>query len=136
MLPAYVWTAWAATKGQDEVLARVRSGGLDGDFEGARQGDPARPRGGSAEQPFVDARISFSRTGRGGTNMERRPVPVLYQWAMAGYLLHRHTGAEDFRREDLETLRAHQRISYLSWTYAIEAALEPSPKMRLAACRA
>lgn len=141
MLPAYVWTAWAATKGQDEVLARVRSGGLDGDFEGvlgkaillALEGDRA-----GALRHFVDARISFAETGRGGTNMERRPVPVLYQWAMAGYLLHRHTGAEDFRRETLKTLRAHQRISpYLSWTYAIEAALEPSPKMRLvAACRA
>lgn len=141
MLPAYVWTAWAATKGQDEVLARVRSGGLDGDFEGvlgkaillALEGDRA-----GALRHFVAARISFAETGRGGTNMERRPVPVLYQWALAGYLLHQHTGTADFRRETLKTLRAYQRISpYVSWVYAIEAAMEPSPRLRFdAACRA
>ena len=65
-------------------------------------------------------------------------MPVLYQWALAGYLLHQHTGTEDFRRETLKTLRAYQRISpYVSWVYAIEAAMELSPMLRFdAACRA
>lgn len=141
LLPNFAWVAWQATQGQDEMLDEVRRTGLDADFDGliakamlmALDGRTAE-----SMQFMAAARYELSLQGTTSLALLDRPLPAPYQYAFAGYLMHRQTGREEYRRETLRFVRAQQHLTpFYAWLHAIEAALETAPAARTAAaCRA
>ncbi len=140
MLPAYAWVAWRATQGRDDVLQAVRGYDFDADFEGLLAKAIVLGLDGRTEESlryFTAARFDLGGVGRSAPISEQ-PIPVAYQLALAGQMLHQQTGHEGYRRETLRLATAYQTVfPFMAWPYALEALLEKDPRRRqLAGCRA
>jgi hypothetical protein len=139
-MPSYVWVAWKATQGKDELLPVVRAIDLDDDFDGLVAKSMVLALDGKIEESLRFARAARFRLaslGLGGQLLGRH-VPAPYQLAFAGYLMHRQTRHEGYRREALQLAQGYQRVHpYLAWPYALEAVMQKDAKAKLrAACRA
>lgn len=140
MLPSYAWVAWKATQGKDELLTAVRNAEMDVDFDGLLAKSMLLALEGHTDESLRylgAARYTLAELGL-GTPLVDRVIPAPYQFALAGMLMHRHTGQDAYRREMLRYARAYQKVfPFLAWPYALDAAMEKSEKPRLeAACRA
>lgn len=140
MLPAYAWVAWRATQGRDEVLQSVRELDFDADFEGLLAKAIVLGLDGRVEESlryFTAARFALAGSNRANLISEQ-PIPVAYQLALAGQMLHQQTGQEAYRRETLRLATSYQTVfPFMAWPYALEALLEPDAQRRQrAGCRA
>lgn len=140
MLPSYAWVAWKATQGKDELLTAVRNADMDADFDGLLAKSMVLALEGRTDESLRylgAARYGLAELGTGGPLLDR-VIPAPYQFALAGTLMHQHTGHDAYRRETLRFARAYQKVfPFLAWPYGLEALLEREPKARLAAaCRA
>lgn len=140
MLPNYAWVAWRATQGRDEVLEGVRNLDFDADFDGLLAKAIVLGLDGRTEESLrylSAARFELAGLSRGGS-LSEQPIPVAYQLALAGQMLHQQTGHAGYRRETLRLARSYQSVfPFLAWPYALEALLEPDAQRRqLAGCRA
>lgn len=141
MRPLFAWVAWHATAGKEPELDAIRNTSQQtSNFDAllaksmllALEGQP------DLSLEFLRAaRYQMSDLGAGSANIDRA-VPSAYQYALAGYLMYRKTGKEEYRVEALRFALAHQRIfPFWGWSYALEALLEHDDKSRaVALCRA
>lgn len=140
MLPSYAWVAWKATQGKDDLLSGVRKTEIDGDFDGLLAKSMVLALEGRTDESLkylVAARFTLAELGL-GEPLLNRVVPATYQFALAGTLMHQHTGQDAYRREMLRFARAYQKVfPFLAWPHALEALMEKAERPRFeAACRA
>lgn len=140
MLPSYAWVAWKGTQGKDELLTAVRGADLDSDFDGLLAKSMLLALEGRTDESlryFSAARYALADLGL-GTALLERVIPATYQFALAGALMHQHSGQDAYRRELLRFARAYQKVfPFLAWPHALEAWMERAEKARFeAACRA
>ena len=140
MLPSYAWVAWKATQGKDDLLTGVRKAEIDSDFDGLLAKSMVLALEGRTDESLQylgAARFTLAELGL-GTPLLERVIPATYQLALAGTLMHQHTGQDAYRREMLRYARAYQKVfPFLAWPHALEALMEKAQAARLAAaCRA
>jgi hypothetical protein len=140
MLPSYVWVAWKATQGTDDLLTGVRKAEMDVDFDGLLAKSVVLALDGRTDESLRylgAARFTLAELGL-GTPLLDRLIPATYQFALAGTLMYQHTRIDAYRHEMLRYARAYQKvIPFLAWPHALEALMEREEKPRLAAaCRA
>ncbi len=140
MLPSYVWVAWRASQGRDDVLVAVRELDSDADFHGLLAKSIVLGLDGRTDESLRFLRAArFELVGLIAPQpISEEPIPVAYQLALAGQMLYQHTGQEDYRRETLKLAQAYQSVfPFMAWPYALEALLEKDGARRTrAGCRA
>lgn len=141
LMPGFTWVAWQATNGRETLLDAVRALNLDSDFYGLLSKSMLLAQEAEVDESLKylrAARFELSQIGLGSSMLQSSTVPAPYQWALAGILMHRKTGREEYRQEVLRMARAYQRVQpYFGWPFAVEALYEKEPeRRRAAACRA
>jgi hypothetical protein len=134
MLPLYAWVAWQATDGKDEALDEVRRATTRWSFdEMLAKSLVLALEGKTAESMrfYTAARYQLAATSD-------RMLPGPYSYALAGFLMHRKTGQDEYRRETLRFVRAQQKVfPFYGWLYGMEALMNNDASQRkTAACRA
>jgi hypothetical protein len=141
MRPLFAWVAWHATAGQELELEPIRRVNLQSDdFDSLLAKSMLLALEGRTDLSLEflrAARFQMSELGSGSPNVDR-PIPSPYQYALAGYLMFRKTGKEEYRVEALRYAVAHQQMfPFWGWSYALQALLEHDEKNRaIAVCRA
>lgn len=141
MLPLFTWVAWQATEGKDRHLVQVRQATTGWDFDNILAKSMLLALEGQLKASmhfFRAARYAQAQLGLGDDRLIQRAIPPSYDYALAGYLMYKKTGQQDYRDETLRFVRAYQRIRPQSaWLYGMQAMLDPDKKQqKLAACRA